>query len=348
MPRFRFIALAVGGCVFLALLWACFLLVPQFATRARRALFEQYFDPPPARPLPSLADVGDAIRFRAADLAEQADDATAVRRATRAGRPAVAAERGRAALQHRRPDAALAAFDAALRSNPRQADALRGRAAALIALGRLPEAMRDYERLETLCPAEPRDRFNHAVALCRAGRLTEAADQYRIALRLHPDYDEAIFNLATVCQQHGQLSEAVELWQRFTARQPGVATAWFNLGVVQSDLERFADAAASFEQAVQRQPDDGLALLNAGMTCRRAGRPADAVAYLERAQAILPDEAAAPRELVEAHLALAASGPGAASHRTAAIDWARRALARDPNQPALQRLVGDDRGPRPN
>ena len=84
----------------------------------------------------------------------------------------------------------------ALDIDPRHAEALANRGAALRMLGRHPEALADYDRALALAPGVADIRNNRGVALAALNRHAEAIASYTAALAIKPGYDRARFNRA--------------------------------------------------------------------------------------------------------------------------------------------------------
>ena len=82
----------------------------------------------------------------------------------------------------------------ALQSNPRNAEVLANRGAALRALSRYDEALADYDRALAIAPRSPATFNNRGVTLAALGRHREAVECYDTALAIEPDYPRARYN----------------------------------------------------------------------------------------------------------------------------------------------------------
>jgi hypothetical protein len=108
----------------------------------------------------------------------------------------------------RRGDAARA-FEFASRAlalDPSSAEVLSNRGAALRALGRVDEALADYDRALALAPASADAHNNRGVALAAMARWQEARDAYDRALAINPRFDRARFNRALARLTLGDLA----------------------------------------------------------------------------------------------------------------------------------------------
>lgn len=164
---------------------------------------------------------------------------------------------------------------------------------ALFRAGRIPEAMRSYERALALQPKYPESHYNLGVALAQQGELDRAREHYAIALRLQPDYPEALNNLANALIRAGQTEEALRRYEEAVARRPGFAEAHNNLGNALLQVGRPAEARARFERALQLRPAHAETLYNLGNALAAAGDMAGALRQYEAAWRREPRYAAA-------------------------------------------------------
>jgi tetratricopeptide (TPR) repeat protein len=82
----------------------------------------------------------------------------------------------------------------ALQVDPRHAEALSNRGAALRALRRYDEALADYDRALAIAPRSATTLNNRGVTLAALGRHREALECYERALAIDPDYARARYN----------------------------------------------------------------------------------------------------------------------------------------------------------
>lgn len=339
----RFLVLVFSGIALLACVtWVHLRLTERDAARSAKpfSLDDLAISPPPAPPSKSAdpdraaaqAAARTRLMARVNQWATELDDSAAVARANLRTGSLQSDLHGRSNLQSGRLTQAVDDFDRALKANPSNLNAYRGRAAALARAGRMPEALHAYDDLVHRSPDTATDRFNYAVCLARMDRLSDAAEQLNRALELEPNFDRAVYNLAVITQQQGKLSETVALWQRFCNRQPSVASAWFNLAAAFTDLARFDDALESFQTAAKLQPDDPITLYNLAVTLRALGRDAEAESPLAAAVRIDPQDDTAAAELLDLHRRLAERGTDADRHTAAARRLEHRLAERNASQ----------------
>ena len=153
-----------------------------------------------------------------------------------------------------RCDEARAAYQSALDSRARYADALHGLAAVQLQLKHFDAAAAAYQRYLA-------ERPDDVDAIKSLGQVL-------ITLRRN---DEAIAVLAVGLKQH---PEDVELLN--------------NIGIALMAEERFAEAGAAFRAALTHKPDFADAQYNAGILLEKTGRPDDAAAALEATLRLQP------------------------------------------------------------
>jgi len=237
---------------------------------------------------------------------------------------------------------------AALADDPRHPDALRDEAAALIQLQRWGEAAESLARLIEICPENNDLRFELATVLMRARRFSAAVAVLQELVARRPDERRAWFNLAVACQAVGRLSAARSAWDRTIALRP-TAEAYARRGEVLLDLHEWAAAAADFQAVLAEQPDAVDAALNLATALARLERYGEARASLLAVVQKHPRHVPTLNRLAElAWLTGQVTSTTNADHCRETVEWCRRSLEVDPEQPAIRELLraaaaGDDR-----
>lgn len=249
---------------------------------------------------------------------------------------------GRIHLQRGEPERALAEFEAALRLDQRNAEALlnigaihrgAGRTAlaqrfaeralqvdpnSAFALAELAEVRRDQGSLEeaarlyreaiVLNDAQPSLYLGLGDVLQRAAQLEEAERAFVSALQLDPDSFASEYNLGVTYAQMGRLEEAVTRYERALAldgASPLAALVWNNLGALHSDAGRTDEALSAFERAADLSPGHLESRFNAALLLLAKAEPQRAIVRLEEAAQLAPNH-----ELVHMRLGLAYLGAG--------------------------------------
>lgn len=202
----------------------------------------------------------DALRREARSLAERFPDSALPHAAL-----------GAAELQSGRPEPAVGAFSAALNRDPDHLGALRGKATALLALGRTSEAEEAFLRLQA---AAPEDRM----ALLRLAQLAQAAGDQAGAERwlsraaeAHPADPDVARTWGTRLLQRERPEQAAESVQAALAAYPENAALREVEAFALLGQRRFTDAAESFGKLRELRPEDGQYALNQVNALRLAG-----------------------------------------------------------------------------
>jgi tetratricopeptide (TPR) repeat protein len=135
------------------------------------------------------------------------------------------------------------------------------------------------------------------LALCLCKRYDQARAEFETALRQNPQSFEAHYFYGRACVAQGRLAEAARLFEQASRLLPEDYQALLLSGPVLAGLGRAADAEAAYRRGLQ---------------------------VAERHLALHPDDARA--------LVLGATGWCQLNDHDRALDWARRALAMDPEE----------------
>ncbi len=293
---------------------------------------------PAAPPAPTTASAKSELGAAAAEAADAVDDWVNIAR-TRMRRDRQAQlKRAQRAYEAGRPAEGLAACNEILAAHPEDVDALSLKAACLVRLKRVAEALGVYAYAIERRPGDYRLRYNYAVALSRLKRFGEAIRQYQAVLRLKPDHLEATHNLARILQNEGKLTEASELWRRVTETRPDDPDGWFNRGVVALGLGEYETAVTSFRRADKLQPGRADTCTDLGLAYQKLGRLPEAVAAFQRAREADPEYLPAVNGIAELYLDFYADHAEAADHLDCGLKWCEYSLAIQANQGWLRRL----------
>ena len=236
-------------------------------------------------------------------------------------------------------DASLAAFDEALRLDPKFAVAHAARAEGLWArysTANDPKIAQDAFSAATnalrLDPDNAQTRYSMALALTRTGRPNEAIEELQRALALQPTHDEARRQLASILARQGRLEEAIAEYRKAIAIRPNYWLHHSALGVSLYQAARYDEAIDALQRAAELQPDSPSPHQQLGTVYQVLGRRDEAVAAYERANAIQP-------------LPATYSNLGALYHVRGeyekAVDAYRASINLRPNAPVVYRNLGD-------
>lgn len=150
---------------------------------------------------------------------------------------------------------------------PRDADALKGVAMALMASRKFDDALPVFRQLLEIDSQDKVTRFNLAVALAQLRQFGQAETAYLELLRIDPAYYRARYNLATLYRAQGKLESARNAWAKVLEQAAELAPAdrawaYAAYGEVLMDLRDFPAAMEATAQAAKLQSDDPDAWLN--------------------------------------------------------------------------------------
>src|SRR3989454_833641 len=181
-------------------------------------------------------------------------------------------------------EAALAAYDEALRLDPGHVASLDGRASCLVRLDRKAEAIEAYKRILGRDP-------KNLAALRALVRLHADERRWRECLEVEPSNVNALIGKAVAYRRSGKPQEAVNCLDLVLGVQPNNASALLNRGnilLAEGDLENALDA---FDHLTQLYPNDEEAWAAQGDVLVKMGRDDDALrAYTEALQRSPGDE----------------------------------------------------------
>jgi protein O-GlcNAc transferase len=230
-------------------------------------------------------------------------------------------------------------------------------------LGRLDDAVREYQDAAVLRPGSAEIHNNLATTLCDLGRREEAVEHYRRAAAVAPDVADIWYNLANILTETEASAEADVCYRTAIGLQPGLVHAHANYGRWLVTQGRWADADTALTDAVRLAPMQAANWNNLGVVRRELGR-FDAEACFRQALAVDPKSADAyynlgcllfsdgrTDEAIACHQAALSADPGFGPARLAACmaqlpilyqSEAEIAVRRQRYAEALQSLGGAD------
>lgn len=209
---------------------------------------------------------------------------------------------GTALLAIGRIDDAIAHDRAALRIRPNDANGLTNLANALFQKGDLPEAIARFRDVVRLRPNDSEVRRNLGKALHKSGALTESIAEFETALRLRPNDSDAAYSLGNALFQKGAFTGAIAAFRKAIEIRPKDSAAHYNLGIALQRAGEDEAAIAEFRETLQLDPKKGEPRNNLAITLLKKGRTEEAIATWQAALQIDPQNADFHANLAVAYL----------------------------------------------
>jgi len=205
--------------------------------------------------------------------------------------------RGEDLWQLGRVQEAIGEFQEALRVKPDDAAIHTDLGVALDKLGRQREAIDQYEQALRIKPDDATTHTDLGAAFAEIGKLQEAIEEDEEALRLKPDYAQAHYNMGLALVQLDRLTEAMGHWEQALRLNPDYVEAHYNLALALCRAGRIPEGIGHFEQALRLNPDDVEAHYNLGLALEKVGRTPEATEHYQQALKLRPDFIPATRAL---------------------------------------------------
>jgi Flp pilus assembly protein TadD len=150
---------------------------------------------------------------------------------------------------------ALDCLDKALAINPGDLHALQNRGSALLSLNRPQEALECLDRVVRQNPRNADALLNLGVAKATLGQNAQALADFDAALAVAPGNPEVLYNRGSALLALARDAEALSAFERALAIAPNHMKAWNNRGRALQALNRHAEAVESFGRAIALQKD---------------------------------------------------------------------------------------------
>jgi tetratricopeptide (TPR) repeat protein len=152
--------------------------------------------------------------------------------------------------------------------------ALRGLLAeAYSHLGQDEHAAEILNALSVEGPDSAQVRFSLGLADARLGRLPEAVKQFQEELRLKPNEADGLINLAKALLELRNYSESVTYLEEYIHLRPNDAQGYYALGYALQAMDRSKEAVEKLSHAARLSPKDYDIRFYLGKALWRSGRP---------------------------------------------------------------------------
>ena len=186
---------------------------------------------------------------------------------------------------------ALAAFDQAIKANPRDTWAYVTHASAAMQLGKKDLALSDYDKAAAVSPTDPVVWSGRGGVLADEQHYAEAADAYSKALALAPKDVRLLISRADVYHQQGRDDLALVDMNAMMALRPKAAASYISMAsflVLKGDRP---GAMKALDEAQKLDPKNGQIAASKAELLKDGGDYADGLAVLDAALAATPADA---------------------------------------------------------
>ena len=160
----------------------------------------------------------------------------------------------------------------------------------------LEAAIAAYELAVRVAPEDWRGYHYLAAALTAKGMLPEAAARLRQGLSQAPD-SKLLFALGRNEYALGRYAEAIEALSRYIERFPQDLRGWYWRGMAYEKMCRPSAAIADYEAAIARAPDDANPHLALARLLERSGDRESALREYRAVLTLLPEHAESQRAI---------------------------------------------------
>lgn len=192
------------------------------------------------------------------------------------------------ALERRYADA-LEALNKAEQMTPNDPRVLRDISLVLLREGKIPESLKEAQRLVALDPKSIDSRFYLAGLYQDSGDTGHAMELYRAILADNPDYVYALNNLAELLTDRGNAAEALPMARRAVTLMPNSAVVADTLGWTLLKAGKNPEALSELKRAAELAPTNAETLYRLAVAQDATGNPAMARATAAKALAISTD-----------------------------------------------------------
>jgi protein O-GlcNAc transferase len=145
---------------------------------------------------------------------------------------------------------------ALIKRQPSHASAQHALGKALLEMGKTSVGQRHLEQALKINPASQDSRIELAELALAAGDAQQAKNLYRDGLDLDPSQAALWNNLGTVCRLLGLLEEAEQAWVKTISLAPGVVEAYCNIATLKVRVGHFSEGISCLQTGLDRMPDD--------------------------------------------------------------------------------------------
>jgi Flp pilus assembly protein TadD len=164
------------------------------------------------------------------------------------------------------------------------------RARDLVEIGRIPEAIRQYQAVLADDSDNLKAHNNLGVLYDELGRHELAVEHFQSALSTDSENVEVLTNHGRALTALARYEDAAELIRRALRSSPDDPAARFAAAILSFRRGLYAQAEPEFMWICEQAPDDGLAFYYRGEALNRVSRYDEAIEVMLRAAELLPND----------------------------------------------------------
>ncbi|MGE0431283.1 MAG: tetratricopeptide repeat protein [Planctomycetota bacterium] len=176
-----------------------------------------------------------------------------------------------------------------LKLDPQHAAAHCDRGTAFQRLGRLDDALAEFNAALAIAPDHTFSLVNRGIVYWHLGRFGDAVADYNAALAYDPQFHFARIQRSRAHLAQDRFDDALRDIDYVLRRSPGNIAAWSERGRVLHVKGELADAEAAFSTVIEIKPDDAVALANRGSVRYSMKQHEPALADLDAAIRLRPE-----------------------------------------------------------
>lgn len=163
--------------------------------------------------------------------------------------------RGEKLKKLERYEEAIAAYEQAIKIQPKYYEAWYAKGYSLYRLQRYEEAIASYEKVIQLQPEEPMAWYIRGLILGELQRYEEAIASYDKAIEIDPDLPEYWFFRGNALNQLQKYEQAIASYDRAIQIQANHSDAWYNKACSYAEQGNVSEAIATLQQAIDLDRD---------------------------------------------------------------------------------------------
>ena len=145
-------------------------------------------------------------------------------------------------------------------------------------LGRINEAIIEYNKLDSLKLQDKKIPYNLGICLMCNGDNASAIKEFKIAIKLDESFISAWGNIGIALKREGRHQEALEATKKVLDLDPQNSTAHMNLAIIYKELGQLDRALASTLKSLELNQDNPDAYVNLGSIYKELGQLDQALA----------------------------------------------------------------------